>query len=71
LSAEGVLYTCLFANTGISLRDPMRNGANDDELAAILRRVWNLREDRYSELRRPIRDEQPLINKVEMYRIGG
>jgi cyclic pyranopterin phosphate synthase len=71
LSAEGVLYTCLFANTGISLRDPMRNGANDDELAAILRRVWNLREDRYSELRRPIRDEQSLINKVEMYRIGG
>jgi cyclic pyranopterin phosphate synthase len=71
LSAEGVLYTCLFANSGISLRDPMRDGATDDELQVILRRVWNAREDRYSELRRPIRDEQVLVNKVEMYRIGG
>lgn len=71
LSAEGVLYTCLFANSGTSLRDPMRNGATDEELAAILRRTWNAREDRYSELRQPIRNEQPLVNKVEMYRIGG
>jgi cyclic pyranopterin phosphate synthase len=71
LSADGVLYTCLFANTGTSLRDPMRNGANDEELGSILRRVWNAREDRYSELRQPIRNEQPLVNKVEMYRIGG
>jgi cyclic pyranopterin phosphate synthase len=71
LSADGVLYTCLFANSGTSLRDPMRNGANDEELTAILRRVWNAREDRYSELRQPIRNEQPLVNKVEMYRIGG
>jgi len=71
LSADGVLYTCLFANTGTSLRDPMRNGATDEELTSILRRVWNAREDRYSELRHPIRNEQPLVNKVEMYRIGG
>ena len=71
LSADGVLYTCLFANSGTSLRDPMRNGATDEELAAILRRTWNAREDRYSELRQPIRNEQPLVNKVEMYRIGG
>jgi cyclic pyranopterin phosphate synthase len=71
LSADGVLYTCLFANTGTSLRDPMRNGATDEELGSILRRVWNAREDRYSELRQPIRNEQPLVNKVEMYRIGG
>jgi cyclic pyranopterin phosphate synthase len=66
-----VLYTCLFANTGTSLRDPMRNGATDEELGSILRQVWNAREDRYSELRQPIRNEQPLVNKVEMYRIGG
>jgi cyclic pyranopterin phosphate synthase len=71
LSADGVLYTCLFANTGTSLRDPMRNGATDEELGSILRQVWNAREDRYSELRQPIRNEQPLVNKVEMYRIGG
>lgn len=71
LSAEGVLYTCLFANTGTSLRDPLRNGADDAELAGILRHVWLAREDRYSELRQSTANEFPLVSKVEMYRIGG
>ncbi len=71
LSADGVLYTCLFATTGTSLRDPLRNGADDAELTAILRGVWQAREDRYSELRRPSEQVIPLVNKVEMYRIGG
>jgi cyclic pyranopterin phosphate synthase len=71
LSADGVLYTCLFAHTGTSLRDPMRKGAADAELAAILRQAWLAREDRYSELRTTAMNESPLINKVEMYRIGG
>ena len=71
LSADGVLYTCLFATTGTSLREPLRNGADDAELADILSRIWLRRADRYSELRRPEGDEQPLLNKVEMYRMGG
>ena len=71
LSADGVLYTCLFATTGTSLREPLRNGADDAELADILSRIWLRRADRYSELRRPEADEQPLLNKVEMYRMGG
>jgi cyclic pyranopterin phosphate synthase len=71
LSADGVLYTCLFATTGTSLRDPLRNGADDEELAGILRRTWLAREDRYSELRRPHDRDIPLVSKVEMYRIGG
>ena len=71
LSADGVLYTCLFATTGTSLRDPLRNGAGDEELAGILRRTWLAREDRYSELRRPNDRDIPLVSKVEMYRIGG
>ena len=71
LSAEGVLYTCLFAVNGTSLREPLRSGADDVQLADILRRVWLARTDRYSELRQPIRNEIPLVNKVEMYRIGG
>lgn len=71
LSADGVLYTCLFATAGTSLRDPLRNGADDQELAGILRRIWHAREDRYSELRRPDEREFPLVSKVEMYRIGG
>ncbi|HEX7719443.1 MAG TPA: GTP 3',8-cyclase MoaA, partial [Woeseiaceae bacterium] len=71
LSADGILYTCLFATTGTSLREPLRQGADDAELAEILRRVWLRRGDRYSELRRPEVAETPLLNKVEMYRIGG
>ena len=71
LSAEGVLYTCLFATTGTNLRTPLRAGADDAELADILRRVWLERSDRYSEMRNQVRREEPLISKVEMYHIGG
>ena len=51
LSAEGRLYTCLFANAGHDLRAPLRTGAGDDELRARLARIWGRRDDRYSELR--------------------
>ena len=71
LSADGVLYTCLFATQGTDLREPIRNGADDDELADILSRIWLQRADRYSELRRPDVAEGHAQSKVEMYRIGG
>jgi len=71
LSADGVLYTCLFATTGVSLRNPLRNGADDAELTDIMTKAWLKRADRYSELRGSGVDEKPLANKVEMYRIGG
>jgi len=71
LSADGVLYTCLFATQGTDLREPIRNGADDNELADILSRIWLQRADRYSELRRPDVAEAHAQNKVEMYRIGG
>jgi cyclic pyranopterin phosphate synthase len=71
LSADGVLYTCLFATQGTDLREPIRNGADDDELADILSRIWLQRADRYSELRRPDVAEHHALSKVEMYRIGG
>lgn len=71
ISADGTLYTCLFATTGTSLRDPLRSGASDDEIAAIIKSVWLKREDRYSETRQPEPSEKPLVNKVEMYRMGG
>jgi GTP 3',8-cyclase len=71
LSADGVLYTCLFATEGTRLREPLRAGASDEELADLLRRVWLGRSDRYSEQRgRDTVSEQPL-KKVEMYRMGG
>lgn len=71
LSADGVLYTCLFATRGTSLKEPLRNGATDAELAQLLSRIWLKRADRYSEARRPLPEERPLISKVEMYRMGG
>jgi GTP 3',8-cyclase len=71
LAADGVLYTCLFATTGISLREPLRNGATEAELRDILSRIWLQRADHYSELRRPKVAESHALSKVEMYRIGG
>jgi cyclic pyranopterin phosphate synthase len=71
LSSEGSLYTCLFATRGTDLRSPLRAGASDDELLAMMRAAWQQRSDRYSELRQERRaDEQPL-HKIEMHYIGG
>lgn len=69
LSADGTLYTCLFATVGADLRTPLREGADEGEMADIIRRIWMQRADRYSELRGPAREHD--LKKVEMYRIGG
>ena len=69
LSPEGSIYTCLFSNVGTDLRGPMRSGATDDDLQAIIRGVWSVRSDRYSEERASM--TEPLRDKVEMYHIGG
>ena len=71
LSADGVLYTCLFATQGTNLLEPLRNAADDNDLSDILSRIWLQRADRYSELRRPDVAEAHAQSKVEMYRIGG
>jgi cyclic pyranopterin phosphate synthase len=68
LSAEGRLYTCLFAARGHDLRAPLRLGASDEELAEQLRALWTRRTDRYSELRTA---ETASLPKVEMSYIGG
>jgi cyclic pyranopterin phosphate synthase len=71
LSSDGALYTCLFAAHGTSLRDPLRAGATDDELAELIRQIWSGRQDRYSELRANLRRASGDHTKVEMYYIGG
>jgi GTP 3',8-cyclase len=68
LSAEGKLYTCLFAVRGHDLRALLRSGASDEELADKIRLLWGRRRDRYSELRSERTTELP---KVEMSYIGG
>jgi len=62
------LFTCLFASEGTDLREPLRAGASDQDLAALINNAWSGRDDRYSELR--ARQAAP-GNKVEMYYIGG
>ena len=68
LSAEGRLYTCLFAVRGHDLRALVRSGASDEELAETIDRVWARRTDRYSEIRSEQTAEVP---KIEMSYIGG
>ena len=68
LAADGQLYTCLFASRGHDLRTPLRAGADDAELAAIIGAVWRAREDRYSEIRATVKPRAP---KAEMSLLGG
>jgi len=71
LSSDGVIYTCLFAKSGTSLRDTLRGGATDEQLLEMIRNVWLARSDRYSELRAELRDAPGDHQKVEMFYIGG
>jgi cyclic pyranopterin phosphate synthase len=68
LSSDGQIYTCLFSVKGTDLRGPMRDGATDEELEALIRGTWGKRVDRYSEERASLSERR---KKVEMYHIGG
>jgi cyclic pyranopterin phosphate synthase len=68
LSAEGRLYTCLFATEGHDLRALLRNGVSDVALGEELARIWQARRDRYSEIRSAKTVGLP---KIEMSYIGG
>lgn len=68
ISAEGKLYTCLFAVKGHDFRNLMRGGATDEEISQAIARVWGKRGDRYSELRS---ENTISLPKVEMSHIGG
>ncbi len=68
LSADGKLYTCLFAINGYDFRQLLRGGASDEEISQTLAKVWRARDDRYSELRS---EETISLPKVEMSHIGG
>ena len=68
LSAEGKLYTCLFATQGSDLRYLLREGAEDEYIAEVISSIWKKRTDRYSEIRT---SETAILPKVEMSYIGG
>ncbi len=70
LSAEGQLYSCLFASAGTDLRSPLREGWSDTEIREFIVNFWSHREDRYSEERL---SNTPGLKKkkIEMSHIGG
>ncbi|WP_243302836.1 GTP 3',8-cyclase MoaA [Geothrix oryzisoli] len=68
LSAEGRLYTCLFAGQSLDLKNFLRGGHSDADLASLLAFHWKRREDHYSEIRH---GATPNLPRVEMSRIGG
>jgi cyclic pyranopterin phosphate synthase len=68
LTAEGRLYTCLFATAGHDLRAILRGPSADDGLGALLGRIWRDRSDRYSEERASMSEPR---QRVEMSYVGG
>jgi cyclic pyranopterin phosphate synthase len=68
ISAEGKLYTCLFAIKGHDFKSMLRSNATDEEIAQAIARIWGKRTDRYSEIRSEGTVDLP---KVEMSHIGG
>jgi len=68
LSADGQLFTCLFAARGHDLRAVLRSGGNDEAIRRFIVETWTGRRDRYSEERTEATARRP---KVEMFAIGG
>ncbi|RLT35813.1 MAG: GTP 3',8-cyclase MoaA [Chloroflexi bacterium] len=68
LSAEGSLYTCLFAVQGTDLRTLLRDGATDEAIRDAVTARWSVRDDRYSEIRSAQTRELP---RIQMSYIGG
>ncbi len=68
LTADGQLYTCLFAAAGRDVRAVLRDGSSDEALVAFLADTWRARDDRYSELRSQSTSDLP---RVEMFAMGG
>ncbi len=71
LSADGKLYTCLFASDGTDLRAPLRDGNTDEELYETIHSVWAARTDQYSQLRWEGKIKEASDPKIEMFYIGG
>ncbi|MXZ68027.1 MAG: GTP 3',8-cyclase MoaA [Acidimicrobiia bacterium] len=68
ISAEGQLYTCLFAVKGTDFRQILRSGADEEEIVRTIQQIWTARDDRYSEIRS---EATVALPKIEMSYIGG
>ena len=66
ISADGQLFTCLFASSGHDLKPLLRGGADDQTLLAAIQSLWSSRDDRYSETRGTLPS-----HRAEMSYLGG
>jgi cyclic pyranopterin phosphate synthase len=66
LTADGVLYTCLYAREGTDVRALLRGVSDDAEIAARVAEVWRLRTDRGAEERLAVRERAPLARASEL-----
>jgi len=79
LTADGVFYSCLYAQKGLDLRAKLRSGASDEELEALLASSWRAREDRGAEIRLELAERDALVEvdglrkdpHLEMHTRGG
>jgi GTP 3',8-cyclase len=68
LSADGKIFTCLFASEGMDLKKIIRDGASDEQLDQLLEKNWSNRNDHYSEKRSSLTEG---LQKAEMSYLGG
>ena len=68
LTADGLWYLCLYAQQGTDLRGPLRAGASDEELDALITGRWRARTDRGAEDRRAVRERTPLLEVARLKR---
>jgi cyclic pyranopterin phosphate synthase len=68
LSADGKIFTCLFASEGMDIKQFIRAGASDEDVDKLLEGIWSNRNDNYSEQRSSLTENLP---KAEMSYLGG
>jgi cyclic pyranopterin phosphate synthase len=79
LTADGTWFLCLYAEQGVDMRGPLRDGASDGELAALITRSWTARTDRGAEERLSVAERGALYQidalradpRREMHTRGG
>ncbi|HXQ80977.1 MAG TPA: GTP 3',8-cyclase MoaA [Opitutaceae bacterium] len=71
LSADGKLFTCLFASAGHDVLGLVRSGADDAAISGFVAGIWRARSDRYSDERNSVLAAGKERKKVEMSYIGG
>ena len=71
LSSDGKMYTCLFSCQGIDIKQSIKKRSDSAGLIRLIKTMWNMRSDRYSQLRSNLRQERFKESKVEMFQIGG